>query len=242
MIQLEAVEKSYDRAKVIDCIDLDVIPGKTTVLIGPSGCGKSTLLRLILGLIAPDAGRILFSGESLDKTTIFKMRQRIGYVIQDGGLFPHLTAADNISLMAKYLRWNDKKILRRIEVLRAITQFPANGLQRYPVELSGGQKQRVALMRALMLDPDLLLLDEPLGALDPMVRSDLQTDLRTIFRKLGKTTLLVTHNLDEAAYFGDQIVIIRQGQVVQTGSIESIINNPADEFVIQFFNAQRSHV
>lgn len=241
MLQLINVHKSFAGMKVVDGVDLTVYPGTTTILIGPSGCGKSTVLRLMLGLISSDEGRVLFGGESLTKATILQIRHRIGYVIQDGGLFPHLTAAQNVTLMAKQLKWDPAHIDRRLGELVELTKFPRDGLTRYPVELSGGQRQRVALMRALMLDPDVLLLDEPLGALDPLVRFDLQTDLRGIFNSLGKTTVLVTHDLGEAAYFGGRIALMRQGQIVQIDSFQHMLENPADAFVTRFFTAQRGY-
>jgi len=220
---------------------LRVGQAETLILIGPSGCGKSTILRLILGLIPVDAGQISFGGVPLSPATLREVRRHIGYVIQDGGLFPHMTARQNITLMARQLRWEAPREAARLDLLTRLTDFPPDGLDRYPVELSGGQRQRVALMRALMLDPDVLLLDEPLGALDPMVRFDLQADLRKIFRELGKTTLLVTHDLSEAIYFGDRIALMREGKVVQTGTARELTENPAGSFVSQFFAAQRGH-
>src|SRR5262249_46393423 len=161
------------------------------VLIGPSGCGKSTLIRVMIGLIRPDTGSVRFNAIELTVENARELRQRMGYVVQDGGLFPHLTARENATLMARYLGWDSKRISTRLAELTALTQFPEEGLDRYPVQLSGGQRQRVSLMRALMLDPDLLLLDEPLGALDPIIRSELQEDLRRIFQSLGKTVVMV---------------------------------------------------
>jgi osmoprotectant transport system ATP-binding protein len=241
MLQLHNLHKSFAGMKVVDGVDLTLNPGTTTILIGPSGCGKSTLLRLMLGLISPDEGRVLFGGESLTKAAILQIRRRIGYVIQDGGLFPHLTAEANVPLMAKRLKWEPDRLHRRLDDLVELTKFPRDGLARYPVELSGGQRQRVALMRALMLNPDVLLLDEPLGALDPMVRFDLQTDLRSIFNNLGKTTVMVTHDLGEAAYFGGRIALMHQGQIVQIDSFQNLLDKPADDFVTRFFTAQRGY-
>ena len=142
--------------------------------------------------------------------------------------------------MANYLGWAEDRIDSRIETLATLTHFPADGLDRFPGELSGGQQQRVGLMRALMLDPDVLLLDEPLGALDPMIRADLQSDLRSIFQTLGKTVVMVTHDMGEAGFFGDQIVLMRAGEIVQIGSLKNLIQNPAHEFVTQFMHAQRN--
>jgi osmoprotectant transport system ATP-binding protein len=163
----------------------------------------------------------------------------MGYVIQDGGLFPHLTARGNIALLARHLGWDAARIDARLTALTALTHFPANGLARYPAELSGGQQQRVALMRALMLDPDVLLLDEPLGALDPMIRFELQGELRDIFRRLGKTVVLVTHDMGEAAFLGDTLVLLSDGRIVQQGSAADLVRTPANDLVARFVTAQR---
>ena len=242
MLRFEGVRKSLGGDEIIRGVDLAITAGRTTVLIGPSGCGKSTLLRLLLGLLTPDDGRVLVDGEPLTRKTERAVRHRTGYVIQDGGLFPHMTARTNVTLLAKHLGWDRDRIADRLDELLTLTKFPRDGLGRYPQQLSGGQRQRVALMRALMLDPDVLLLDEPLAALDPMIRFDLQTDLRRIFRELGKTTVIVTHDLGEAAYFGDEIVLLRAGAIVQQGTIGDLVERPQDPFVTQFVRAQRSHL
>lgn len=220
-------------------IDLAVSPGRTTVLIGPSGCGKSTLLRLINGLILPDAGEVSFGGVAVEASTVLRLRRRMGYVIQEGGLFPHLSARRNVSIMPEHLGWDAARADDRIAELAELCHLHLDVLERYPAELSGGQRQRVGLMRALVLDPDLLLLDEPLAALDPMIRSDLQQQLRGIFDKLGKTVVLVTHDLSEAGFFGDSIVLMRRGRIVQRGSFDELIDAPARPFVSRFVNAQR---
>ncbi len=240
MFDLVSVAKSYDGRHVLGPLDLAIEAARTTVLSGPSGCGKSTLLRLMIGLAAPDAGRVAFAGEEVTPGSASRLRRRMGYVIQDGGLFPHLTARANVALMARYLGWDGDRIEARLGELTTLTHFPADGLMRYPAQLSGGQRQRVGLMRALMLDPDVLLLDEPLGALDPMIRHDLQGELRDIFRALGKTVVLVTHDIGEAAHFGDQIVLLRDGLVVQRGAIRALIESPAEPFVERFVSARRS--
>jgi len=240
MLQLRGVSKSYDGAAALARTDLRIESGRTTVLIGPSGCGKSTLLRLMVGLLRPDSGEILFEGRPLSHADLLQPRRKLGYVIQEGGLFAHLTARGNVALMARYLRQPKDAIDRRVRELAELARLPIDLLERYPAELSGGQRQRVSLMRALMLDPALLLLDEPLGALDPMVRHDLQTDLKRIFRELKKTVVLVTHDIAEAGFFGDPIVLIRDGQIVQQGTLADLVHHPADDYVVQFVNAQRS--
>lgn len=166
----------------------------------------------------------------------------MGYVIQDGGLFPHLTALENITLMAKYLKWDDVKINERVKYLSELTHYPEQFLGKYPIELSGGQAQRVSIMRALMLDPDILLLDEPLGSLDPLIRFELQKDLKNIFSELKKNVVLVTHDLNEAVYFADKIVLIKDGQTEQEDEPGKLFANPKTSFVEEFINAQRSHI
>ena len=252
LVQLIGVSKTFGDASAVHAIDLSVERGKTTVLIGPSGCGKSTLLRLIIGLLEPDNGEIRFDGtqlradkparRSLGEGGIDIVRRHIGYVIQEGGLFPHLTARGNVLLMARHLGRNEHESVARLNELCALTRFPENLLDRYPLELSGGQRQRVSLMRALMLSPELLLLDEPLGALDPLVRAALQKDLKEIFTRLQQTALLVTHDLAEAAYLGDEIVLMNEGRIVQQGSIVDLRERPASNFVSEFITAQRGLV
>ncbi len=241
-VQLVGVSKRFGGAAALHPLDLRFDPGKTTVLIGPSGCGKSTILRLIIGLLQPDTGTIEFDGQEITPATIGSLRPRVGYVIQDGGLFPHLTARENVLLMARQLGRSNEKMEARLTELCALTRFPAVALVRYPVELSGGQRQRVSLMRALALAPELLLLDEPLGALDPLVRAALQQDLKEIFRRLHQTAIFVTHDLAEAAFLGDRIVLMNEGTVVQGGTLAELRDQPASEFVTEFINAQRSVV
>lgn len=238
IIELQDCWKAYGRVQALRSIHLQILGEKTTVLIGPSGCGKSTLLRLIIGLVRPDRGEIRFEGSETHLRDILKLRHQMGYVIQNGGLFPHLTARQNVTLMARYLKWKRSETEDRLLELAELAQFPADGLERYPIQLSGGQKQRLALMRALMLDPKVLLLDEPLGALDPIIRFELQTDLKRIFQRLHKTVVLVTHDLDEAGYLGDSLALLREGRIVQLGSIQELMNAPADPFVTRFIHAQ----
>ena len=240
LVRLAGVSKRFGTNVALARIDLRFARGKTTVLIGPSGCGKSTVLRLIVGLIRPDSGTVTFDEDAVTEQNINALRRRMGYVIQEGGLFPHLSARDNVLLMARHLGRAREANDVRLSELVALTRFPGDALDRYPGELSGGQRQRVGLMRALALSPELLLLDEPLGALDPLVRAALQQDLRRIFRELQQTAILVTHDLAEAAYLGDEIVLMHEGRVVQRGTLADLRHRPADAFVSEFLNAQRS--
>ena len=239
LVRLVDVSKRYAGATALHSTNLSVERGKATVLIGPSGCGKSTLLRLIIRLIEPDSGSIEFNGEPITAENINVLRRRIGYVIQEGGLFPHLTARANVLLMARHIGNPKEETHNRLLELSELARFSEKLLPRYPVELSGGQRQRISLMRALMLSPELLLLDEPLGALDPLVRASLQKDLKEIFTRLGQTVLFVTHDLAEAIYFADQIVLMNEGRIVQKGTITDLREKPADPFVREFMNAQR---
>jgi osmoprotectant transport system ATP-binding protein len=239
LVRLANVSKRYDDAIALYPTNLSVEPGKTTVLIGPSGCGKSTLLRLIIRLIEPDSGAIEFDGKPVTPENINVLRRRVGYVIQEGGLFPHLTARANVLLMARHIGKSEEETHNRLLELCELTRFSQSLLPRYPTELSGGQRQRVSLMRALMLSPELLLLDEPLGALDPLVRASLQKDLKEIFARLGQTVVFVTHDLAEAIYFADNIVLMNEGRIVQKGTITDLRERPADPFVSEFINAQR---
>lgn len=238
-IELIGVRKCFGAVVALERIDLAFEAGHTTVLIGPSGCGKSTILRLVTGLLHPTRGHICFDGRVLSPKTILEVRRRMGYVIQEGGLFPHLTARENILLLPKHLRRPQEEMRARLTELCELTRLDPTALTHYPLELSGGQRQRVSLIRALMLSPEVLLLDEPLAALDPMVRVTLQTELKTIFQQLHLTVILVTHELAEAAWLGDQIVLLRQGRVVQTGTFATLRDNPASGFVSEFITAQR---
>jgi osmoprotectant transport system ATP-binding protein len=239
ILRLVGVSKRFDAGAALLPLDLAIETARTTVLLGPSGCGKTTALRLMLGLIPPDSGQVLFRGAPLSADRVLQARRAMGYVVQDGGLFPHLTALDNVRLMARYLAWPEATISERVQELAELVHLPDATLARYPTQISGGQQQRVALMRALLLDPELLFLDEPLGALDPMVRSELQDDLARIFERLAKTVVLVTHDLAEAAFFGHVLVLLQAGRIVQCGSVHDFTTQPADPFVTRFVRAQR---
>lgn len=242
ILRLEAVTKRFGAVAAVHATSLGVRPQRTTVIIGPSGSGKTTVLRLMLGLLRPDAGRVLHREVALDAEGAWglrRFRSQTGYVVQDGGLFPHLTATDNVTLMARHLGWPQGRIAARVTELTALVRLPGDALARYPHQLSGGQRQRVALMRALMLDPGLLFLDEPLGALDPLVRAELQDELAEIFQRLGKSVLMVTHDLAEAAILGHVIVLMHEGRIIQQGSIDDLVRRPVSPFVTQFVRAQR---
>lgn len=236
MFALRGVTKRYGALTALHPLDLDIGPGRTLVLIGPSGSGKSTLLRLMAGLDAPTAGEVSFEGGPLSRGA----RARMGYVVQGGGLFPHLTALGNVTLAARHLGWSPSRQLERATELARLVRLPEDALGRYPVQLSGGQAQRVSLMRALMLDPHVLLFDEPLGALDPITRYELQADLREIFQRLSRTVVIVTHDLGEAAFFADRIVLMNDGRVLQDGTPADLLERPDGEFAARFVRAQRS--
>lgn len=240
MIELDNISKSYGSTQVLQPTSLTIGEGKTVVLIGPSGCGKSTLLRILIGLITTDTGEVRFNGQTMTPENVLKMRHSMGYVLQDGGLFPHLSVTDNVTLLARHLKcMSVEQMNARVRELAELTKLPIEALRRYPNQISGGQRQRVAIMRALMLDPPLMLFDEPMGALDPLVRFDLQEDLKQIFRELKKTVVLVTHDMGEAGFFGEDVMLMAGGRVVQRGALTDFFENPAEEFVSRFIRAQR---
>jgi osmoprotectant transport system ATP-binding protein len=231
MIAIEAVEKTYAGHHVLGPVSLDIASGARLAIVGPSGCGKSTLLRVVLGLVRPDAGRVAVAGEILGDDNKLAVRRRIGYVVQDGGLFPHLTAERNVTVLARHLGWDEARMRKRVDELAAMTGIDHDALGRWPLQLSGGQRQRIGVMRALLLDPDVILMDEPLGALDPITRRRLQRELASLFRTLKKTVLLVTHDVAEAAFLADEAVVMRGGRIVQQGTIDAMARAPADDFV-----------
>jgi osmoprotectant transport system ATP-binding protein len=241
VIVLTSVEKRFGAKLALAPTDLTAETGRCLALVGPSGSGKSTLLRLILGLFTPDAGTIAIAGEKLDRQSAPALRLRMGYVIQDGGLFPHLDAEDNALIVARQNGWSEDRASARLAKLVELVGLSEDHLRRYPAQLSGGERQRVGLVRALMLDPPILLFDEPLAALDPLIRARLQDDLRRIFRELQKTVVFVTHDLVEAAFVADEIALLHEGKLVQKGAFEELLHHPKDAFVTEFLQAQRAH-
>jgi len=240
-LALERVTKAFGDRDVIRATSLEVQDGQRLALIGPSGCCRATLLRMILGLVAPDSGTVRVGDVTVTTKTARAVRRSVGYVIQDGGLFPHLTARDNVTLVARLGgELPPSQLAPRVAELAEVVRLDDKLLDRHPQQLSGGERQRVGLMRALMLDPGVLLLDEPLGALDPIVRAALQKDLRDVFQKLGKSVLVVTHDMAEAAYLADSIAVMREGAVLQRGAMKELVEHPAHPFVAEFVGAQRS--
>jgi osmoprotectant transport system ATP-binding protein len=237
-IELREVSLRLGGGAAIGPLELAIRRGETVAVIGESGAGKSTLLRLVLGLAAPDRGLVRVGGAPV-RPEDDAHRRRIGYVVQGGGLFPHLTAGENATLVARHLRWAPRRVERRLADLLALARLQPGVADRYPRELSGGQAQRVSLVRALFLDPEVLLLDEPLGALDPLTRALLQQDLRRAFSELGKTVVLVTHDLAEASYLARRLVLLRDGVVAQVGTLDDLTRRPADPFVARFVGAHR---
>jgi osmoprotectant transport system ATP-binding protein len=238
-IELAGLTVRFGATLALDALDLSIDGARTTALIGPSGCGKTTFLRLCIGLQLPTRGTVRVLGDELRPDTLAALRHRIGYVVQEGGLFPHLTCADNAALVARHLGWDKPRVRERMDELCELVHLERATLERFPRELSGGQRQRVGLMRALFLDPELLLLDEPLGSLDPMIRSGLQNELKSVFARLGKTVVVVTHDLFEAGLLGDDILLFQSGRVAQRGDLAALVRAPANDFVRDFVRAQR---
>jgi len=237
MITLENVSKSYPGTtrKALDDLSLVFEEGTTTALIGPSGCGKTTTMRLINRLEQPTSGRVWVNGLDVAKEDPVILRRHIGYVIQNVGLFPHMTVADNIATVPRLLGWSTQRTRSRVDELMDLVGLDA-GLyaHRFPAALSGGQRQRIGVARALAADPPVMLMDEPFGAIDPLVRGRLQTEFKQILQRVKKTVIIVTHDLDEAIKMGDKIAIMRDGKISQYASPAEVLSSPADEFVAAF--------
>lgn len=239
MIELKNISKSYGSLKVVEDLSLAVAEGEITVLIGPSGCGKTTTLEMINGLVKPDEGEIIVDQENIATADIISLRRRIGYVIQEVGLFPHYTVRENISVLPKLLKWDQVRINSRIEELLTLVNLDGNILEKYPHRLSGGQQQRVGVARALAADPKYLLMDEPFGAIDPINRAHLQDEFLRIHNRLKKTVVFVTHDMDEALKMGDRIAVMNRGKLLQYDSPLNILRNPAGNFIEQFVGTRQ---
>ena len=242
MIRLENVSKTFPGAArpAVDRLDLEVPNGTTCVLIGPSGCGKTTTMRIVNRLIEPTSGRIVVEGQDVTRADPVELRRRIGYVIQQVGLFPHMTIAENVATVPRLLGWPAERTAKRVEEMLSLVGLePDQFLGRHPRHLSGGQRQRVGVARALAADPPVLLMDEPFGAVDPIVRAGLQTELLAILRRLAKTVIFVTHDIDEAVRMGDLIAIMKDGRLVQCDRPERLLSQPVDAFVADFVGADR---
>lgn len=243
MINMEHVTKRYTDGgpASVDDLSIAVPEGTTTALIGPSGCGKTTTMRMINRLIDPTEGKIIVNGEDVTKVDPVQLRRHIGYVIQQVGLFPHMTIAQNIAAVPKLLGWEDARIKSRTEeLLHLVGLDPNEMLKRYPRQLSGGQRQRIGVARALAADPPVLLMDEPFGAIDPIARTRLQAEFRQILQRVKKTVVLVTHDLDEAIRLGDRIAIMKDGKIVQYDTPDAVLSHPADAFVENFVGIDRA--
>ena len=242
MIRFEAVTKRYALPSggthvALDGLDLEVARGETLCLIGGSGSGKTTALRLVNRLLDPDAGRVLLQGEDVRARDPIALRRGIGYVVQSGALFPHLTVAENVSLLARLEGRSQAEVRARTEELLELVRMPAASFaERYPAELSGGQRQRVGVARALVLDPPVVLLDEPFGALDPITRAELQQELVRLRSRGERTLVFVTHDLDEAFLLGDRVALLDGGRLLQVGTPRELTEEPADERVAAFLS------
>lgn len=241
MIEFRNVYKSYEgKQPVLKNLHFTCRKGEITVLIGPSGCGKTTTLKLINRLITPTKGTIRIDGENIAHVSPVELRRRIGYVIQHIGLFPHMTIGENVAVVPKLLKWDTNKIERRVdELLHLVGLEPKIYKNRKPKELSGGQQQRVGVIRALAADPPIILMDEPFSALDPISREQLQAELIRLQQEINKTIVFVTHDMDEALKIADQIVLMKDGEIVQHASPEEILRRPKNEFVINFIGRKR---
>ncbi len=239
-IEYDRVSKSYPNAirPAVDDVSLSIARGDFVVLLGPSGCGKTTLLKMTNRLIEPTSGAIRIDGADSHSMPAPDLRRRIGYVIQQTGLFPHMRVEDNIAVVPRLLKWDRKRTNERIDELLGLVGLPPGAYRRrFPAQLSGGEQQRVGLARALAVGPPAMLMDEPFGALDAITRSHLQTELRRIHQELGQTIVFVTHDIDEAVRLADRIVIMREGRIVQASDPLDIVTDPADAFVSDLVGA-----
>jgi osmoprotectant transport system ATP-binding protein len=243
MIRLENLTKVFPNQDepAVDDLSMDIYEGEIVVLVGPSGCGKTTTMKMINRLIEPSSGRIFLQGEDVTNVNSDKLRRRIGYVIQQIGLFPHMTIADNIATVPKMLGWDKKRISDRTDELLETVGIDLSYRHRYPKELSGGQRQRIGVARAMAADPSVLLMDEPFGAIDPITRDRLQDEFLRLQQEIRKTIVFVTHDIDEAIKMGDRIAILKQqSKIAQYDTPEKILTDPADDFVADFIGGGAS--
>ncbi len=240
VLEFIAVEKSYRNHKVLNKVDFKIPKGEITVLIGPSGCGKTTCLKLMNRLIKLSSGKILLNGEDITKIDPIQLRRKMGYVIQQTGLFPHMTVQENIEIIPTIMKMDTVKIVKRtLELMETVRLDAETYLYRYPPQLSGGQLQRIGVARALALDPDVILMDEPFSALDPITRSQLQDELVHLQEHVKKTIVFVTHDMDEAIKIADNICIMNEGNILQFDTPENIMKHPSNNFVKEFVGAKR---
>jgi osmoprotectant transport system ATP-binding protein len=240
LVELSKVYKGTTEASV-DGISMSIPKGQLVALLGPSGCGKTTTMRIINRMIEPDSGTVMVAGRNIMDVDRVELRRSIGYVIQQIGLFPHWTIADNVATVPRLLKWDEARVARRVDELLALVGMdPATYRDRFPRALSGGQRQRVGVARALAADPPVMLMDEPFGAIDPITRAHLQSEFLKILQGLKKTIVFVTHDIDEALRMGDRIAILRDGALVQFGTPETILAQPADAFVEAFVGTDRA--
>lgn len=240
MIEFKNIKKAFKNTIILKDINLTINEGELVVFIGPSGCGKTTTLKMINKLITPSSGEILLDGRNILEEDTIKLRRKMGYVIQQTGLFPHMTVGENIALVASLEKWSEEKVEKRIyEMLKLVGLTPEQFIDKYPNELSGGQQQRVGIARAFMMDPEIILMDEPFSALDPITRTQLQDEIYNIQQEVKKTIIFVTHDMDEALRLGDKICIMKDGAIVQLGTPEEILKNPANDFVSEFIGKDR---
>ena len=239
MIKATNLVKQYGSTKAVNRVSFEVATGQNLILLGPSGCGKTTTLRMINRLVLPDSGALFINEIDVMKQPVEQLRRGIGYVLQHHGLFPHYTVAENVAIVPKLLKWEAQKIKVRAEELFTKLNLDQSLINKYPSALSGGQQQRVGLVRALMVNPPVLLMDEPFGALDNLTRISIRKEFRELDELRNKTTVMVTHDIQEAFEMGDVICLMNKGEVMQIGSPDALLHHPANDFVADFLKDQR---
>ncbi|WP_345954546.1 ABC transporter ATP-binding protein [Mucilaginibacter sp. PAMB04168] len=239
MIKVQNLSKHYGQTKAVDDLSFEVAEGDNLILLGTSGCGKTTTLKMLNRLIEPSSGKVYINGQDITKQPVELLRRNMGYVLQNNGLFPHYTIAENIAVVPKLLKWDNERINKRTQELLNKLHLPNDLLTKYPNQLSGGQQQRVGLARALMADAPVLLMDEPFGALDNITRAQIQAEFKELDELKRKTIVMVTHDVQEAFELGNRIALMNKGRLLQIGTPAELLFKPADKFVKDFLNAQR---